>query len=41
MTSITQINSRKGSVTCNRIAVRECGTNEIADHYFALEEQIK
>ena len=38
---IAQINSRNGSLTCNRIAVREAGSNNIADHYFAEEEQIK
>ena len=39
--SIVRINSRNGSLTCNRIAVREADSNKIADHYFAVEEQIK
>ena len=39
--SIARINSRNGSLTCNRIAVREAASNKIADHYFAVEEQIK
>ena len=38
---IPQINSRNGLLTCNRIAVREAGSNKIADHYFVVEEQIK
>ena len=38
---IACINSRNGSLTCNRMAVREAGSNKIADHYFAVEEQIK
>ena len=38
---IACINSRNGSLTCNRIEVRKAGSNEIADHYFAAVEQIK
>ena len=38
---IGRINSRNGSLTCNRIAIQEAGSNKIADHYFAVEEQIK
>ena len=38
---IARINSRNGSLTCNRIAVREAGSSKIADYYFAVEEQIK
>ena len=38
---IGRINSRNGSLTSNRIAVREAVSNKIADHYFAVEEQIK
>ena len=38
---IARINSRNGSLTCNRIAVREAGSSKIADHYFAVEEQLK
>ena len=38
---IACINSRNGPLTCNRIAVREAGSNKIADHYFAVEEQLK
>ena len=38
---IACINSRNGSLTCNRMAVREAGSNKIVDHYFAAEEQIK
>ena len=38
---IACINSRNGSLTCNRMAAREAGNNKIADHYFAVEEQIK
>ena len=34
-------NSRNGSLASNRMAVIEAGSNKIADHYFALEEQIK
>ena len=37
----TCINPRNGSVTYNRMAVQEAGSNKIADHYFAVEEQIK
>ena len=36
---IACINSRNGSVTCNRIAVQQVGGNKIADHYFAVAEQ--
>ena len=36
---IACINSRNGSVTCNRIAVQQVGSNKIADHYFAVAEQ--
>ena len=35
---IACINSRNGSLTCNRIAVQEASSNKIADHYFAVEE---
>ena len=35
------INSRNGSLACNRIGVREAGSNKIADYYFAVDEQIK
>ena len=38
---IARINSRNGSLTCNRIALREARGNKIANHYFAVEEQIK
>ena len=38
---IACINSRNGSVTCNRIAVQQVGSNKIADHYFAVAEQLK
>ena len=38
---MVRINSRNGSLTCNRIAVQEAGSSKIADHYFAVEEQIK
>ena len=40
---IGRINSRNGSLTCNRMYenVREAVSNKIADHYFAVEEQIK
>ena len=38
---ITHINSRNGSLTCNRITVREAGSNKIAGHCFAVEERIK
>ena len=41
MGPIARINFRNGSLTCNKIAVREAGSNKIADHYFAVEEQIK
>ena len=41
MGPIARINFRKRSLTCNKIAVREAGSNKIADHYFAVEEQIK
>ena len=41
MGPIPQINSRNGLLTCSRIAVREAGSNKIADHYFVVEEQIK
>ena len=37
---IACINPRNRSLTCTRVAVREAGSNEIADHYFAVEEQI-
>ena len=35
---IACINSRNGSLTCNRIAVQEASSNKIIDHYFAVEE---
>ena len=38
---IAWINSRNGSLTSKRIAVREAGSNKIANHYFAVQEQIK
>ena len=38
---IACINSRNGSVTCNRIAVQQVNSNKIADHYFAVAEQLK
>ena len=38
---IACINPRNGSLTCNRTEVRGAGSNKIADHYFAVEEQIK
>ena len=41
MGPIACIHRRNGSLTCNRMTVREAGTNKIADHYFAVEEQIK
>ena len=34
-------NSRNGSLTLDRMAVREAGSNKIVDYYFAVEEQIK
>ena len=38
---IARIDSRNGSLTCNRIAIQEAGSNKIADHHFKVEEQIK
>ena len=38
---IARIDSRNGPLTCNRIALREAGSNKIADHYLAVEEQVK
>ena len=38
---IARINSGNGLLTCNRMSVREAGSNKIADYYFAVEEQIK
>ena len=35
------INSRNESLTCNRMAVQETGSNKIVNHYFVVEEQIK
>ena len=40
MRPIAQINSRSRSLTCNKVAVREAGSNKIADRYFAVEELI-
>ena len=41
MGPVASINSRNESLTCNRIVVQEYGSNKIADHYFAVEEQTK
>ena len=38
---IAHINSGNGLLACNRMSVRETGSNKIADYYFAVEEQIK
>ena len=37
---IACISLRNESLTCYRMAVPEAGGNKIADHYFAVDEQI-